>query len=405
MPGSNTFKTPTLSLSVKLPIFEFMITMTRSKIFKITSVFTLLGILIAATVYYRLPNRHKAIVKTYLLHHTGLVQNDWEIENQEQHYLMASPDFYIDGIYKSMEGPKSSNFVQLSQNPGLLWITGFHVKAINAKDRKRISNDFICHTNIDFNDVRYFSNFHLEDRIGKQYPRMTSLSHGQENFEFPKGYGIPMKGNDLLFVTTESLNHNIPDADFLIRHEVEIDYATQHAALKPLMSRTVYIMLPYDKADPFKGPIDPGKGYCIPVETKNHSYDDGKGNKLSGHWVIPPGKNRYHSSIDSQLQMDRDSIRLHAAAVHVHPFATSLSIVDKTSGKTVFESKISNHQKKIGLSKIGALSSEEGIWMYRDHHYELVLQVNNTTDIDQDMMGSMFLFFYDPQLDDILHQK
>jgi len=37
--------------------------------------------------------------------------------------------------------------------------------------------------------------------------------------------------------------------------------------------------------------------------------------------------------------------------------------------------------------------------------YELVLEVNNTTTIDQDMMGSMFLFFYDAELDHILHQK
>lgn len=379
--------------------------MTRTKIFKITSALALIGIVIAAIVYYRLPNRHKAIVKTYLLHHSGLVKNDWEIDNHQHRYIMASPEFYIDGIYKSMEGPKSSNYVQLSPKNDLLWITGFHVKAINAKNRKRISNDFICHTNIDFNDVRYFSNFHLENRIGKQYPRMTSLSHGQENFTFPNGYGVPMQGNDLLFVTTESLNHNITKASFLIRHEVEIDYATQADIIKPLMSRTVYIMLPYDKINPFKGPLDPGKGYCIPVETKNHSYDDGLGNKLSGHWVIPPGKNQYRSSIDEQLQINTDSIRLHAAAVHVHPFATSLTLWDKTAQKVIFESKITNHKNKIGLEKIGAFSSEEGVWMLRDHQYELVLEANNTTPIDQDMMGSMFLFFYDPELDAILHPK
>ncbi|NHM07342.1 hypothetical protein G4D82_08930 [Flavobacterium sp. CYK-4] len=379
--------------------------MTRSKIYKIAGGLALVGILAVVVVYYRLPNRHKAIVKTYLLHHSGWVKNDWEIDNHLQRYLMASPEFYIDGIYKSMEGPKSSNYVQLSPKKELLWITGFHVKALNANNHRRISNDFICHTNIDFNDVRYFSNFHLEKRIGKQYPRMTSLSHGQEDFTFPRGYGVPMQGNDLLFVTTESLNHNIADARFFIRHEVEIDYATKANTLKPLMSRTVYIMLPYDKIDPFKSPIDPGKGYCIPVETKNHSYDDGQGNKLSGHWVIPPGKSHYRSSVDTQLQMDSDSIRLHAAAVHVHPFSTSLTLWDKTAQKAIFQSKIKNHKNKIGLEKIDAFSSEEGIWMFRNHQYELVLEANNTTNINQDMMGSMFLFFYDQELDAILHKK
>lgn len=297
-----------------------------------------------------------------------------------------------------MEGPKSSNYVQLSQDSAVLWITGFKVKALNSKTGKQISNDFICHTNVDFNDVKYFSNFHLENRIGKQYPRMTSLSHGLENFKFPKGFGIPMKGNDLLYVTTQSLNHNIPDANYLIKHEVTIEYSSETSAVKPLLSKTVFIQLPYDKVDPYKSPLDPGKDFCIPVETKNHSYEDGKGNVLSGHWVIPVGKNTYRSSIDSQMQL-QDSLRLHAAAIHVHPFATAITLFDKTTKKAIFTSHITNHKEKIGLSNIDAFSSEAGKWLYKNHEYELILEVNNTSTVNQDMMGSMFLFFYDQELD------
>lgn len=373
-----------------------------SKIYKIIGLLSLAGVLVVGVWYYTLSNRHKAIVKTYLLLHSGLVDSDWEVDNKTQHYTMISPTFYIDGIYKSMEGPKSSNYVQLSQDSTLLWLTGFHVKAVSASTCKPISNDFVCHTNIDFNDVKYFSNFNLNDRIGKQYPRMTSLSHGLEHFKFPKGYGVPMKGNDLLYVTTESLNHNLPDANFFLKHEVRIDYATDQPNYKPLMSRTVYIALPYDKYDPYKSPLDPGKDYCIPVETKNHSYDDGQGNKLSGHWVIPIGKHSYRSNIDNQLQITKDSLRLHAAAVHVHPFATKLTLWNKTEKKAIFTCNIINHEKKIGLSKIDALASEEGIWMYSKNEYELVLEVNNTSKTEQDMMGSMFLFFYDQQLDQFI---
>ncbi|TRW90584.1 hypothetical protein FNW07_11210 [Flavobacterium sp. GT3R68] len=311
---------------------------------------------------------------------------------------MISPDFYIDGIYKSMEGPKSSNYVQLSQDSAVLWITGFKVKALNSKTGKRISNDFICHTNVDFNDVKYYSNFHLENRIGKQYPRMTSLSHGLENFKFPKGFGIPMKGNDLLYVTTQSLNHNLPDANYLIKHEVTIEYSNESSAIKPLMSKTVFVQLPYDKVDPYKSPLDPGKDFCIPVETKNHSYEDGKGNVLSGHWVIPVGKNTYRSSIDNQIQI-KDSLRLHAAAIHVHPFATAITLFDNTTKTAIFTSHIINHKGKIGLASIEVFNSETGIWLYQNHQYELVLDVNNTSKGSQDMMGSMFLFFYDQELD------
>lgn len=169
------------------------------------------------------------------------------------------------------------------------------------------------------------------------------------------------------------------------------------------MSRTIYIQLPYDKKDPFKEPLDPASNQCIPVETKNHSYSDGNGNMLSGHWVIPTGKKSYQSSVDDQLHI-KDSLRLHAAAVHVHPFATSITLMDVTTNKVIFKSNVINHKNSIGLTKIDALSSEEGIWMYKNHHYILTMDVNNTTNVQQDMMGSMFLFFYDEELDGKLNR-
>lgn len=371
--------------------------MGKSKIYKILGVIVLVTAIGGGIYYAQLSNRHKAIVKTYVLHATGIIDSDWIVENKVNTYKMISPAFYIDGIYKSMEGPKATNYVQLTTDSTLVWITSFEVKALDSKTKKIISNDYICHTNVDFNDVNYYTALGLKDRIGVQYPRMTSLSHGLEKFELPKGYGIPMKGNDYLFVTTQSLNHNFPDENRTIKHEVSISYSKEKN-IKPLMSRTVFIQLPYDKKDPFKEPLDPASNQCIPVETKNHSYSDANGNMLSGHWVIPKGKKTYKSSINEQLQI-KDSLRLHAAAVHVHPFATSITLFDTTANKVIFRSNIINHKNSIGLTKIDALSSEEGIWMYKDHDYILTMDVDNTTSTEQDMMGSMFLFFYDQELD------
>ncbi|MBC8882950.1 hypothetical protein H9X57_04825 [Flavobacterium piscinae] len=183
--------------------------MRRTKIYKILALLLLLSIVGGLIWYAQLSTRHKTIVKTTFLHKTGLVDNDWKVENHSKEYKMLSPTFIVDGIYKSMEGPKASNYVMLSQDSTLLWITGFKVVAQEAKTGEKMSNDFICHMNVDMNDSKYYSTFGLEDRIGKQYPRLTSLSHGMETFEFPEGYGVPIKGNDFLYVTTQTLNHNI----------------------------------------------------------------------------------------------------------------------------------------------------------------------------------------------------
>ena len=93
---------------------------------------------------------------------------------------------------------------------------------------------------------------------------------------------------------------------------------------------------------------------------------------------------------------------LHHAAIHVHPFAESLALIDKTSNNMLFESKVLNHSSKIGLEDVSYYSSSEGIMLYPDHNYELVLQVNNTSGVDQDMMASMFIFLYDREMDEKL---
>ena len=377
--------------------------MRRTKIYKILALLMVLSIVGGGIWYAQLSTRHKAIVKTTLLHKTGLVDNDWQVENHSKEYKMLSPTFIVDDIYKSMEGPKASNYVMLSQDSTLLWITGFKVVAQDAKTGEKMSNDFICHMNVDMNDSKYYSTFGLEDRIGKQYPRLTSLSHGMEAFEFPEGYGVPIKGNDFLYVTTQTLNHNIKEAYYKVKHKVSISYQ-EDKNIKPLMSKTAFIMLPYDKYDPYKSPTDPGADFCIPVETKNHSYDDGSGNKLSGHWVIPTGKNTYRSGINHQLGI-KDSLRLHAAAIHVHPFATRIMLFNKTTQKPIFVSKVTNHQNSIGLTNIENFTSKEGIWLFANQEYEIVLEVNNTSKEDQDMMGSMFLFFYDEEMDAIVNSK
>ncbi len=372
-----------------------------SKILKFVSVILLTAAFGLAIAYSQLPRRHKAIVKTTFLHTAGLMEKHWETGEAEGTYEMISPVFWIDGIYTSMEGPKASSYVRLSDKPGIVFLTSFAVRAMDAGTGKPVSNDFICHTNVDFNDTRYFAHFGLEDRIGKQYPRMTSLSHGQENFAFPYGYGVPMPANDWLFVTTQTLNHNLPDIDEKVRHRVQMRYTRNK--LRPLMSRTAFIRLPYDKRDPFKEPTDPASNQCIPVETRNHAYDDGKGNMLSGHWVIPPGRRIYRSDVDDQLQI-KDSLRLHAAAIHVHPFAEWIELRNKTTGKTIFRSEIRNHNGRIGLERVAAFSSEEGVWLHSDNRHEIIMGTYNTTRENQDMMGSMFLFFYDAELDARLRQ-
>ncbi|MGJ8593890.1 MAG: hypothetical protein ACSHXF_15180 [Aquaticitalea sp.] len=370
----------------------------KSKILKY-SVFLLIIAMIVGGIYYlKLPNRHKAIIKTSLYHKLGFVDDSWNIKTTDSTISLFSPTFVIDNIYTSMEGPKAVTFFQIDYTKeDLVWITSFETKAMSTNEVDQLSNDYVCHTNIDFYDGEHYSRWNMNDRIGEQYPRLTSMSNGIESYSFPEGFGFPVFTNENLFVATQTLNHNIKGDAFTVKHDVTLGYKQHDPDMKPLTSCTVFVMLPYDNEKPFQGPTDADPNMCLPVETKNHSYVDEEGHHLSGHWVIFKGKETYSYDITKQLKL-KDSTTMHQIATHLHPFAEELEFRDKTKDTTLFVSKAENYKDKIGLKNVTYFSSTEGIMLYPDHHYELVLRTNNTTDTNQDMMASMFVFLYDKEM-------
>ncbi|HNU59781.1 MAG TPA: hypothetical protein PKI08_07510, partial [Aquaticitalea sp.] len=153
----------------------------------------------------------------------------------------------------------------------------------------------------------------------------------------------------------------------------------------------------YNSNKPYEGPTNQDPNMCLPVDTKQHSYVDDSGQHLSGHWVVFKGKATYQYDVTKQLRL-KDSTTMHHIAVHLHPFAETMEFRDKTLDTTLFVSIAENHKDKIGLKKVSYFSSVDGIMLYPDHNYELVLKVNNTSDVNQDMMGSMFVFLFDKEM-------
>lgn len=371
----------------------------KSKVLKYSVLILLLLICIGGIYYLNLSNRHKAIVKTQLNHKLGLVDNTWNFNRDTSKISITTPTLVIDAIYKSMEGPKVMRSFQIDNTKEeLVWINSFSTQAISTNEVDLLSNDYVCHTNIDFYDGEHYTRWNLTDRIGEQYPRLTSMSNGIEQYRFPKGYGFPFFTNENLFLATQTLNHNIKSDPFSVKHKVTIGFETQLLEMKPLMSKTLFIMLPYDTKNPYEGPTELNPNMCLPVETKNHSYINEKGESLSGHWVIFPGKKTYRYDITHQLNL-KDSTTMHFIASHLHPFAETLALKDTTNDSILFTSIAENYKNKIGLNKVSYFSSEKGIMLYPDHKYELELTTNNTTSINQDMMASMFVFLYDQEMD------
>ncbi|HMC00552.1 MAG TPA: hypothetical protein VKN14_05895 [Flavobacteriaceae bacterium] len=372
----------------------------RAKIVKYSVMICVVGFVIGGIFYLNLSNRHKAIVKTELLHKLSIIDNTWETNKTGNMVSFTSPSLLVDGLYKSMEGPKAQGTFQIDSNKEeLVWLTSFETLSLSSDEKDTLSTDFICHSNIDFFGNNHLTKWNLDNRIGEQYPRLTTMSNGIEKYKLPEGFGMPIFTNENLILTTQTLNHNIKNKLINVKHQLNIGYKDNSISLKPLMSKTVFVMLPYDSQNPLKGPTEKNPSFCLPVETKNHSYLNEKGESLSGHWVIFPGKATFSYDISNQLQL-KDSTTMHYIVSHLHPFAETLSFRDKTLDSTLFTSVAKNYHHKIGLDKVSDFSSEKGILLYPNHKYELVLKTDNTTNIKQDMMASMFVFLYDKEVDE-----
>lgn len=315
-----------------------------------------------------------------------------------------SPVYSIDKIYRSMEGPSSTQQVYLvdSPTPELLWITGFRTEMMQADGVTPSKPDYMCHVNVDLDPAKHHST------------RLLTLSQGELSTQFPKGYGMPILSNDALSLTTQVLNLNDPHLKIQVRHKVTFEFVRDHdlkKPMKPLMNVVPFVMAPLEEPEPAKSgmaavPTMHGDS-CLPgmdMSTVHNApnanggsiYKGENGRSMSGHWVVPPGHSEVRFNVTQLMHLPFDTT-LHFAAVHLHPYATSLELRDITANKTVFISHTRNPKGRIGLDAVENYSSAKGTPLYKDHQYELTSVYDNPSGKDSDSMAVMLLFLLDKE--------
>ncbi|NNJ80574.1 MAG: hypothetical protein HKP11_00120 [Flavobacteriaceae bacterium] len=368
---------------------------------KYLGILVLVGVISAGIWYSQLSNRHKAIVKTRLLHGFRIIDHDWEISYNDNSIALESPDLLVDNIYQSMDGPQA--ILNLELNPdknSLKWITGFKAE-VYREGTSEHNNDFLCHTNIDFFNGVHYKNLKLPKRINSQYPRLGTLSNGINELKFPEGFGFPMAGNDAFIIASRTLNHNIEDAFFKVKHQIEFTTENADARLKPLMPKALVLVLDYDRENPDNPEPSDDPNLCLPLDLKNHSFPNAEGVRFAAHWVLPKGEHLYKFDVTYQLQLKEDT-KIHAMAAHLHPDAQEFTLYDLTEDKPVYTINCENYDEKIGLKNVPTYSSSEGLQIYADHEYELQLLTNNPSDEFRDMMAVLFVYLYDREMDEHL---
>jgi len=315
--------------------------------------------------------------------------------------------YTVDRKYRSMLGPQSTQTIYLlgegSGEEELLWVTGFRAVMVGADGETPISQEFMCHSNLDMNMRLHKRLLGLE----REAPdRVFTLSQGQQDVAFPPGFGMPVYSSEPFRLTTQVLNLNVEGEPFQVRHKVTVSFVRDRdlkVKMKPLMQVVANGLVLIDGKDPYydvplPDPNTHGSGCLtgLSAVSADHLVADQQGRRFSGHWVVKPGRQVNHTNVTRYMDLPFDT-RVHYIAVHLHPFAESLELRDLTAGTTVYKSLAQGIPGKIGLSKVDAFSSPEGIALYKDHEYELISVYDNTSSQDQDSMAVMYMYALDAE--------
>jgi hypothetical protein len=315
---------------------------------------------------------------------------------------LFSDAYGIDAKYKSMRGPAGIKSVNLLDGPPeLLWIVGYETLVVEAEKSTPMSQEFMCHANLDFDAAAYYEMFSSSVPLSG---RVFTLSQGQQTINFPPGFGIPVGSHLPLQLATQVLNLNLDAPDLEVRHQVKIHFvrdAELSAPMQPLFQGAVEGFKSLEEAKYYgvpEGEVNPalhGQGCSVGFSAiEGSTDDDALGQRFTAHWVVEPGREVNTTNVTRFLNLPFDT-EAHYIAVHLHPFAESLTLRDLTLDKDIFFAEVENSADKIGIDRVDYYSSKEGIKLYKDHEYELVSVYENTSGEEVDSMAVMYLYLHD----------
>ena len=316
-------------------------------------------------------------------------------------HVVLSEIYAVDAVYRSMQGPASLRQITVGNltERELLWVVGFEAVMVNPKGDERISQEFMCHTNLDVDIEKHQARFNDDKRLTG---RLFTISQGQDRIDLPKGYGLPIISDELIDVNTQVLNLNQPEIDRKVRHRVTLRYVRDKELTEPMKALFVggaFGMKVLEGEDGRYG-HDPTDGEdehpgCLPGDNAGkNTFEDEQGRVFTGHWVVKPGREVNRTPVTDLMEMTFDTT-VHYVAVHLHPFAETLELRDLTTGETVYKAGTRQADKGIGLAHVDHFSSPTGFPVFKDHKYEVVSVYNNTSNEDQDSMAVLNLYMLD----------
>ena len=314
---------------------------------------------------------------------------------REQTMDYLTPSVKVDALYPSMLGPQNTDTSILLSRPEkaeLLWVTGYRADMEGPERGQPRSAEFMCHNTLSIHDtVESHSKV-----MGSGYyltRRLFTLSQGQSSLDFPPGYGIPVSSAERFMLQSQVLNLRPERIGQEVRHHVRTQFVSDKEAGRPMKALSLIDFgIALEVVDPQAQAMPNNPLSCAGDAGGQSTFHRGP-KEMTAHWVVKPGQERRATQLARPFKFNT---KIHYISVHLHSYAQSLELWDKTENKSVYKAICKPTSDNQGLAEVGYFSSEEGLQVYSDHEYELISNYNNTSSKDTTAMAFMFCYVEDP---------
>jgi cyclophilin family peptidyl-prolyl cis-trans isomerase len=291
--------------------------------------------------------------------------------------------------------------------PKLLWLKGFKLDVLDENGKAMSNAEFLCHVNVDLDPVK--RNGLFPDGARCNSSRLLTLTQGQSEVTFPNGFAFPVASSEVWRIMFQAANRTtdehrrikqrltiyfIPDGD-LLEPVTALSYFNPSVAV--IVDKNKPEIAAQEKANcPLCSPT--GRGVVPPNAISSSVTSDRFGRKTTVHWLVPPGKNTWTSTLYNSDVGGTVPRVVHAVWSHIHPCCTSFSFVgvSGTERTPLWTVRCKTDTSRgLQLQNIDYISSVKGIVVPANSTYQTDITYDNPTGHPLDSMATMGAFYED----------
>lgn len=297
-------------------------------------------------------------------------------------------DVRLDKPYPAMEGPIRSVPIMLNLGPNVktAWILGVQTEIL---ENGQPAIQYLCHARLGSFPADYQLAGMRTIRSDKETKTrfLLPLTQGHSDMMLPEGFGIferiPADQRKLVFnIQLKSPEIKKPTS---VNVRATVKYVDGPTGMKMGLKDLSIIRWAFEEGQYTEKPL---------VRSKNkHHHHELESVKVDPYllFMSPPGRHRFETEVTPRLNLE--SAKAHYIYAHLHAYAAEFEIVDLTDKKSIWKATVGTDRKNSSLEYLDVFSSVDGIPIFNNHKYKLIVVYDNPKKEPIDAMAMATLYY------------